>query len=655
MFRRRTTALEPSSAENPRSAGLSAAELADAGWIVPKGLAPGRAQGDPAWTLVGTVGSPTATAVDPSGLVVGEGWSLDWWIGADDRWHHPAREHGVRQGVADEVPITETLLRIPGGDAVHRAYGIRSPRGTGDEWVITEIENRTPVPVGVALVIRPFMADGIGSIGSITIEPVAGGTGRDVAHLVRVDGRPALVVPRRPLVLAVGNRATGDVVDTVDAGRLLDADAPLLAAECPDGLATMALVYPVPHTATIRVALPVGTVDDREAVGFPAVVPDSATVASGWEVHRRGPRFELPDSRLHGAIDRARTQVLLAHDGEAVHRDGGRAPDLDPGATEVILGALDLLDRPSDVGTVVARWTERLIDAEPGVDALVLATVARHWSLHRIDALLDWMLPEVAAAVERLDRADRRGRLTDPVTRGRAIRALAAAAELLQTSGQAAASASVVALVDRLRSSAAPLAVGPDPADRLVDAAWHIAEGDREGIEALDRELVAVSPTGAWPGPGRRPRRIGHDLAAAAAVIQAGRALLVAERPDGLALLPVFPDGWFGGGVELHDAPTTFGRLSFAVRWHGMRPALLWELEPHEGLGPVRISVPGLDPTWSTTEARGDALLAEVAAPVGLELIREVAEHPGVQEHMRPEADDAPAPPPELPEGGMFS
>jgi len=41
---------------------------------------------------VGTVASPTATPVDTAGLVVREGWSLDWWIGADDRWHLPARE-----------------------------------------------------------------------------------------------------------------------------------------------------------------------------------------------------------------------------------------------------------------------------------------------------------------------------------------------------------------------------------------------------------------------------------------------------------------------------------------------------------------------------------------------------------------------------------
>ena len=86
-----------------------------------------------------------------------------------------------------------------------------------------------------------------------------------------------------------------------------------------------------------------------------------------------------------------------------------------------------------------------------------------------------------------------------------------------------------------------------------------------------------------------------------------------------------------------------------------MRPALLWELAPHPDLGPVTLTIPGLDPAWSTTELRGDALLAEVAPPEGIELVREVAEHPGLQEHMRPEADEPDAAPPALPDGGSFS
>jgi hypothetical protein len=90
---------------------------------------------------------------------------------------------------------------------------------------------------------------------------------------------------------------------------------------------------------------------------------------------------------------------------------------------------------------------------------------------------------------------------------------------------------------------------------------------------------------------------------------------LVVDGGDGLALSPAVPADWLGQGWELHDAPTRFGRLSYAVRWHGERPALLWHLEPHPGLEAVRLTIPGLDPAWSSTAAKGDALLAPVAVP----------------------------------------
>jgi hypothetical protein len=91
------------------------------------------------------------------------------------------------------------------------------------------------------------------------------------------------------------------------------------------------------------------------------------------------------------------------------------------------------------------------------------------------------------------------------------------------------------------------------------------------------------------------------------------RRLLVVEEPGGLVLLPVLPEGWRGQGLEVHDLPTTAGTLSFAVRWHGPRPALLWELE---GDGDVHLRAPGLDPAWSSAERRGEALLAGTGADV---------------------------------------
>ena len=91
------------------------------------------------------------------------------------------------------------------------------------------------------------------------------------------------------------------------------------------------------------------------------------------------------------------------------------------------------------------------------------------------------------------------------------------------------------------------------------------------------------------------------------------------------------------------------------MRRHGTRPALLWELEPHDQLGPWRLAIPGLDPSWSTTEPRGETLLAEVEPPEGIETVTFVAEHPDIDPEMRrpgAEPDDAGGP---LPDGGTFS
>jgi hypothetical protein len=84
---------------------------------------------------------------------------------------------------------------------------------------------------------------------------------------------------------------------------------------------------------------------------------------------------------------------------------------------------------------------------------------------------------------------------------------------------------------------------------------------------------------------------------------------MVSDEGDELVLLPGFALAWRGGNVEAHDLPTRFGRLSFGIRWHGARPALLWQLDGEPPSPSATIRCPRLDPDWSTTEARGETLL----------------------------------------------
>ncbi len=109
------------------------------------------------------------------------------------------------------------------------------------------------------------------------------------------------------------------------------------------------------------------------------------------------------------------------------------------------------------------------------------------------------------------------------------------------------------------------------------------------------------------------------DVDAAAGVIasfadlrratSAGRFVRSVERrivDGGRFLTGGMPTSWLGNNFEVHGlstSPTT--TASFAVRWHGERPAVLWE---QQGDTPVALSAPDIDPDWVTRERSGEAL-----------------------------------------------
>ncbi len=151
-----------------------------------------------------------------------------------------------------------------------------------------------------------------------------------------------------------------------------------------------------------------------------------------------------------------------------------------------------------------------------------------------------------------------------------------------------------------------------------------LANGDRRALDRLHWMLQAATPTWTWP-EAIHPQLAGgcmgdgHHGWAAADFLSFVRNLLVREvdtpradpaSPATVALCSLLPDEWLGQALEVQGAPTHLGSVSYAVRWHGARPALLWEVTPHAGIDAVRLTAPGLDPAWSTTERTGEALLA---------------------------------------------
>ena len=127
---------------------------------------------------------------------------LDWHIAADDRWHDPSTEPSVRQTRRAGVPVIETRLRIPGGDAIQRVYAVADAGGL----VVIEITNESTLPIAVAFTRPDVISSRTPSPrGAQGIELPTGSVVFPVAH---------------GSTLRVALRAPDNVVENVDVERL---------------------------------------------------------------------------------------------------------------------------------------------------------------------------------------------------------------------------------------------------------------------------------------------------------------------------------------------------------------------------------------------------------------------------------------------------
>ncbi len=246
---------------------------------------------------------------------------------------------------------------------------------------------------------------------------------------------------------------------------------------------------------------------------------------------------------------RASVTVGLAH---ATTGGGGRLPDRLPDAAAVARGWVGLSQRasrlelpdPAAIDAVVAARCDLVLGglADPETDdAGFLVGVGELVRLGELaDAALAEVVPDVAAVVERLG----------PQPGWAADAALTAATVALAAAGEHRAVSDVARILAGRPSipvRSAPTATGP------------------LAVAAVERQLLR------------------------------GGTLF----PDGI------PPSWRGTGIEAHGliaGPAT--RLSFAVRWHGANPAVLWEVDGD----PLVLTAPAVDPSWSTSATTGEAL-----------------------------------------------
>jgi hypothetical protein len=93
------------------------------------------------------------------------------------------------------------------------------------------------------------------------------------------------------------------------------------------------------------------------------------------------------------------------------------------------------------------------------------------------------------------------------------------------------------------------------------------------------------------------------DPSLAAGTVITTRLLVAREQGASVDCLPGFRSTWQGLSIDVDRLPTNHGLLSFAVRWHGSNPALLWESD-----SPITASA--LNPHWGSSEPKGEELVA---------------------------------------------
>lgn len=530
---------------------------------VPFGLSLGarlvERSGSSGHTLVGTLDDPAPATVDHGGLVqpAEASWSVDWWIGADDRWYFPSREATVRQRRLGSGPVVETAVRIPSGDAIHRCYPVAVGGVTA---TVIEIENDSPVPVALALAVRPYGIEGE-TDRAVDADPGLGMAVQD--RTIEVDGRTAVTLPRRPNERLA---AIKDISDLVVEGQALTG-----AAECGGAGANAAVLYPLPHRTKLRFVV---TSDGRSIA--PTDVPDVEAVQRGWDsVVEAGGRFELPDNGLSARLAGARARLrvdgqTLADQVAGLHAGAGRR-------LQALAFSGSIQDLRVPLLALAGTFPTKLDDPVPA--ASIVAGAGTGLAVLN-DADLATELLEVLA------------QLTHLVERRKNDDA----------SGEALLGLSYALLAAGQNEPAAELA---ERAARLGHRYLTDATDVPAGLDRVTAAIESASATGAWAR---------DDSEEAARFVVGARSLAVAETMvngvDELHLLPDFPTGWLGGQVEVHQAATVHGLASFAIRWHGYRPALLWDLELTR---PVTVRCPALDPEWSTVDARGETLLAGVA------------------------------------------
>ncbi len=465
--------------------------------------------------------------------VDGASWTLDFTLAAGARWVANSEATRVKQRLVAPA-VVETTVQTPSGPIVQRvAAGVVA----GEPVAIVEIENTGGVAIAVGVVARPLRLDGRGYIG----ESAANSTG------ITIDGRQVVRFEGAPATVAAGDGPSGDLLQQMPEATNGTSTA---TARCRSGAAQAAAVWPVPHTATLRMVVELGG-----ATSSHASVPTTDDINRGWQAHlKHGMRVDVDGLDVAEHLSVAARSVLTLW------------PEVDD--TPAAILAMSELGFGRDAG----RLFERLERCED--DAAVLRALAR-WA----------QLGEQAHQLEDLERI--LGHLAQAAHGIAARGGDVVGAEWLDDG--------LVALGGRLHQIDQP-----DVAER-IQGFTAVTRGVTGAADRLFELTKEHDKRGVWPN---------GQMRSASHYVQALRSIVVADSGTELALLPDMPLAWRGRTIDVFGLPVANGNVSFGLRWHGPRPAVLWEanLAPE---APLSIRVPGIDADFVTHDRQGEALLAD--------------------------------------------
>jgi hypothetical protein len=275
--------------------------------------------------------------------------------------------------------------------------------------------------------------------------------------------------------------------------------------------------------------------------------------------------IELPADAIVVPIGhRSTVRVAIAHDASAGHRSAGLRP---------------LPDRLASADSVASGWTTVCERAS----RLVLpdASLTEAVTVARCDLLLDGPVDSESEPLGFLFDVAHLARLGDDAERW-LLEVLDPVARVARI-----ADPRVDDALDGLERVA--VMAGDDRAARDI-AALRI----RRRTDGLGRQQSTIDSWPVLPGAASS-RPLGEFLDSVERSLVSGADLLRSGVPS----------SWLGSNFEVHGLPTSArSTVSFAVRWHGDRPAVLWE----QSGAPVTLTAQSIDAHWSSSQVQGEAL-----------------------------------------------